>query len=339
MPFFLFLFLLAIVSGLTTTLLLWVFRPNQAIVASELSINSHEITLEDQHNAFTDLVFWKGSFFLVYISSPSHFANQKSSVMVLTSSDFENWEEVICLKVEGKDIRDPKIACIKDSLFIYALLNDSIDPKPNGTVYSRSVNGKDWTPFTSIAEHGWLFGHPKSIDNEVWYTPAHNWTFDQLSLLRSTDGVNWQICSIIADQKGLDETAIEWVNNDKLIAVTRFEPSSALFGSKKNGTLVHTSKFPFDDWELMAEDHDLRLDSPSLFIHNQQVYVVARYQIPQKGILLKQGSIFSRKRTSIFAIETNRILHLSDLRVQVILPIQGWSVEKSNCLLLITAAL
>ena len=46
------------------------------------------------HNAFTDLTVWQGNLWLVYVSSPSHFANSKSRIVLLHSSDGQNWQEV-----------------------------------------------------------------------------------------------------------------------------------------------------------------------------------------------------------------------------------------------------
>ena len=37
------------------------------------------VTDDGKHNAFTDLIFWRGSFWLVYVSSPSHFEARKAA--------------------------------------------------------------------------------------------------------------------------------------------------------------------------------------------------------------------------------------------------------------------
>lgn len=308
--FFVFIFFLVV---LIFTLLVWIFRSNLVKISAELGAEYHQIVSNNRHNAFTDLILFEEVFYLVHISSPSHFANRKSCVKVLCSKDFQNWEEIACLKSDGTDIRDPKICAIKGRLFIYALRNDSFDPKPNGTVYSSSSNGKDWSAFEKIDLEGWLLGRPKSNDNLIWIAPAHKKTFDSAALLRSQDGVHWQICSTVSERKGLDETAIEWLTKDSLIALSRYEPVGGLFGSDQDGTLVHQSRRPYEKWDLIAENHALRMDSPNLFACGERIFALGRFQPAGALFFQKQGSVFARKRTALFLIEAGKIRHLLDL--------------------------
>ena len=55
-----------------------------------------------------------------------------------------------------------------------------------------------------------------------------------------------------------------------------------------------------------------RLDGPVLFSYNGRIYAVGRYQ-PKIGFLTRHGSILSRKRTSIFLVEEDKLIWLSDL--------------------------
>jgi hypothetical protein len=56
-----------------------------------------------------------------------------------------------------------------------------------------------------------------------------------------------------------------------------------------------------------------RLDGPNLFTFEGQVYAVGRYQPHPSGPFAWQGSIFSRKRTSLFLIRPDGMQYLTDL--------------------------
>jgi len=292
--------------------LYWIFRGNRDLVRPDLRIEVAEIVKDSSHNAFTDLSWWKGKFYLVYIASPSHFANRKSKLVILSSSEYSEWHEICRLHFEGKDIRDPKIAVIDDQLFVYALLNESFDPKPVGTVYTCSKDGVNWSSLQEIELGGWLFGHPKTGNGKDWFVAAHNSDFDQVVLFHSKDGIRWDSHATIARQKGLDETAIEIIENE-MIAISRFEPEEGLFGSDLGGTLVFTSKTPFTDWVKTDEIHPDRIDSPNLFRMGDQILAIGRYQPVTKWPFQKQGSVFSRKRTAIYKLDGKRLEYISSL--------------------------
>jgi hypothetical protein len=56
-----------------------------------------------------------------------------------------------------------------------------------------------------------------------------------------------------------------------------------------------------------------RLDGPALFSHAGRVFAVGRYQPHPRQPFTRQGSIFARKRTSLFEVGLGRLVWLSDL--------------------------
>jgi hypothetical protein len=56
-----------------------------------------------------------------------------------------------------------------------------------------------------------------------------------------------------------------------------------------------------------------RLDGPNLFRVGDAIFAVARHQPEPRGVLTRLGSVLSRKRTSIFRVEPERLVWLSDL--------------------------
>lgn len=272
---------------------------------------------DGKHNAFTDLLFWRDSFWLIYVSSPSHFASTKSCLVLLRSSDAQTWQEVQKFDGGGEDIRDPKLAIIQGRMFLYALLNQKFDPEPYKTIAANSPDGLSWSPFREVSPSGWLLGRPVISDKQVWYAPAHRLDHGTAVLLKSTDGVDWSIHSQIfaGGEERADETAIQFLQDGRLIAVTRLEAGSSFFGSSQAGTLISVAASPFTAWTQITKSRVTRLDGPTLFGFENQVYAVGRSQPKVLAPFQGLGSAFSRKRTALFLVQENAagLIHLTDL--------------------------
>lgn len=275
------------------------------------------VTDDGKHNAFTDLLFWRGSFWLVYVSSPSHFKSKKSRLVLLRSSDARNWQEFKRFDGDGEDIRDPKLAILQGQMFLYALLNKQFDPEPYKTIVAHGNDGENWTSFESTTPDGWLMGRPITSNESVWYAPAHRIDLGTAVLLQSTDGVNWSIHSTIFEGKEerADETAIQFLQDGRIIAATRLEAGSSLFGSSQAGTLLSIAASPFTAWTQITKSRVTRLDGPTLFRVEDQVYAVGRSQPKVSAPFQGLGSAISQKKTALFLVKENAagLIHLTDL--------------------------
>ena len=277
-----------------------------------LPMQTRVVAADSLHNAFTDMVFWQDAFWLAYIASPSHFASPKSRLVLLKSRDAVRWEEAARFNGEGKDIRDPKLGVVQERLTVYALFNRKLDPQPFKTICSQSSDGKAWGPFTHAVQTGWLLGKPQTHDGLTWYAPAHNLELGAVRLFRSLDGIHWENHSVIYEQERADETAIVFTPDGGLLAVTRLESGAGILGSPQCGTLISTARPPYKKWDAQVTSNLTRLDGPALFFHDR-IYAVGRFQPETHDPFCQQGSIFGRKRTSIFQVSEKELMHLMDL--------------------------
>jgi hypothetical protein len=275
-------------------------------------IDSWTIVEDGRHNAFTDLVVWKGKLWLTYVSSPSHFASRKSRIVLLCSPDGRSWKEAARFDGQGEDIRDPKLAVIDGRLFVYALLNRTFDPIPYKTVSANSSDGETWSALIDIVPEGWLLGKPKTFNEQTWFAPAHHIQKRTVALMRSTDGLKWETVSIIHDRDGADESAIEFLPDGNLQAVTRIEADEGLFGGPASGTLLSNSNPPYEHWQKVHSPLT-RLDGPNLFSIAGICYAVGRFQPRIGKHMQKQGSILATKRTSLFQLHQSGLTWLTNL--------------------------
>jgi hypothetical protein len=307
-----------VLGGLLGALMLFLLfsylRPNQSQVDTSVVTETWPIVSDGCHNSNTDLIEWNGAWYLIHASAPFHFASADTYLSLKRSTDNgRTWEEVTRFKVEGEDIRDPKFAAIGDQLFLYALKNTEFAAEPYATVYSVSTDGETWAPFEAVQPEGWLFWRPKTIDQQTWYVPAYWHAHGQSALLSSTDGRTWNIVSQIYEGDRNDETDIEFQPDGSFIATARLEFSDDYIGDQRGSTLIATSAPPYTNWITHTKDVLTRLDGPALFSYNGNTYAVGRYQPELAWPFAQQGSILSRKRTSLFQVKPEGLIYLTDL--------------------------
>ncbi len=295
-------------------------RSNRAEISPALKIETWDVVNDEQHSSNTDLLHWNGAFYLVHAAAPFHFASQACRLILLRSSDARSWSRLAefggSAGVENgiHDIRDPKLAVINGRLFLYALQNVTFNPEPYTTVYTVSDDGgQAWSPLQFLQPEGWLFWRPRSRDGVTWYAPAYWREHGKAALFRSSDGIQWEMVSTIYDADRCDETDIEFLPDGRLLATARLEFSDSIFGHPQGCTLVAVSEPPYTRWTPAAHSPVTRLDGPALFTWNERVYAVGRRQPDIAGPFRWQGSAFSRKRTALFLVLKEGLIHLSDL--------------------------
>ena len=73
-----------------------------------------------EHNAFTDMVCFRGRFFLTFRSCPDgHGVHPTSSIIVMSSEGGQDWQLVHRFRVPKRDVRDPHFLVFKGRLFVY----------------------------------------------------------------------------------------------------------------------------------------------------------------------------------------------------------------------------
>lgn len=312
--------LVAVLVILSALFAYWYLRPNRAHVDTGVVTDSWDIANDGMHNSNTDMIEWQGKFYISYVSSPFHFGSVKSVLHVKVSTDVgHKWLEVNNFSPYGEDIRDPKFAVIGDRLFLYALKNTSFVAEPYITVYSYTEDGAKWTSFTTVPGlDGWLFWRPKTQDGVTFYNAAYWFQHDRSVLLKSTDGINWQIISTIHSGDRNDETEIQFLPDGRLLATARLEYggfADGAFGDPRGATLITISAPPYTAWTDQMQSRLTRLDGPYLFTYHDRIYAVGRYQpdLGHSGLLTAQGSVLARKRTTLFEVRTDGLAYLTDL--------------------------
>jgi hypothetical protein len=299
----------------------WTTEGNQSSVAPELGIECRAAVSDGLHNSNSHLIYWKDAFWLIHASSPYHFATTECKLVLWRSADAREWTKVRTFNVQDEDIRDPKFSVIYNKLFIYVLksfVSDSSEPYT--TAYTYTEDGEHFIELTDLLDnHGWLFWNPKTRDGETWYVPAYWGGHGNSILLKTSDGERFKAIGYIHQgKKGLvndrnDETDFDFLADGSMISTQRLEYSEDHNGDIKACTHIAVSEPPYTSWQALGRDYSTRLDGPSLFSYNGRVYATGRrnpYDSTKGPNFI--GSVFGRKRTSLYEVTKKGLVWLTD---------------------------
>lgn len=302
----------------------WLLRPHAAGVNTDVVRESWDVVADGAHNANTDLTFRDGWFYLCHQTSPYHPGSSRSRMLLWRSRDARTWEKVRefryselrpgLLATWGSwgEFRDPTFGQVRDRLFLYLLPNRTFQAEPFTTVYTSSADGVSWSPLEEVDTPGWLYWRPKTRDGETWYVTAYWNEHGRSALLKSMDGVRWTMVSQIFEGERNDETDFEFLPDGRMISTARLEGSGGEWGDPKAATLLSVASPPYEQWSHNRSSVT-RLDGPCLFPYGGSVYAIGRSQVSRAPWFAEQGGLYSRKRTSIFAVEEDRLRLLTDL--------------------------
>ncbi len=277
-------------------------------------IKSKVMYEDGRHNSNSDLILWRGNFWLIHQNSIFHFGTGVSKLFLWRSMDGVVWWKVAEFSVDGEDIRDPKFTVINGNLFLYVLPNKDFFAEPYTTFFAYSRDGTKWSVLKEVEgdAKGWLLWRPKTVDNVQWYVTGYWSGHGRSALFSSEDGIRWNMVSEIHSGDRNDETDFEFIDSRTIIATLRLEKSDSVFGDSEAGTMIAVSKYPYNQWEKKYTKLT-RLDGPCLFRWGDKVLALGRRDLYNEGPFWYTGSIFNRKRTSLFVVEPDGLKFLVDL--------------------------
>lgn len=212
--------------------------------------NVRRVFHNGEHNAFTDLIRWRGKFWLAFRSCPDgHAVSSTASVIVLSSTDAKTWTPAHRFSVPQRDTRDPHFLAFKDQLFIYSgtwFAGDGLLPREKYN-FDQHLGYAVWTG------DGTTWQGPRHLEGTfghyVWRAAAHgdkaylcgrraHTGARESALLESDDGLVWKFRSLFQQAQG-NETAFMFDPDGLLTALCR--------KSADESDLVR-SRPPYEQW-------------------------------------------------------------------------------------------
>ncbi|MCH2043464.1 MAG: hypothetical protein MK212_04935 [Saprospiraceae bacterium] len=277
-------------------------------------------------NANVDCVKYKDRYYVAFRTAPYHFPAAKTWLYLISSDDFENWTYEAEYHVGG-DIREPRFAVFKDTLFLYFFEGGKTMTtfRPKYIWESHSTGDQHWTIKKSIHLDGYVPWRLKSR-NDTLYLSAYygvnlykNKHEAELRLFQSVDGRKFTPISSGAQitTKGAEEGEFEFDAEGNLWAVIRLEGVGAY--------IAYADKDSLEKWQTWYKMD--KYDSALLFAHNDRMYLISRRNLkgaatkwdtdhPTKKQRRKNLIRYSatKKRTAIFRLDkaNKALVHIMD---------------------------
>lgn len=256
------------------------YRPR--IAAFEWVIPSSQLpraTTPLASNNNVGIAIHEGRLYLAWRSAPVHFASRQARMYVVSSADWGvTWDHETTIDLRS-DLREPLFLTINGRLsftFFQAGTNPfNFEPKHLWRTEKRP-DGR-WSDLRTWGEAGEIVWDMKVRRGRAWrtsYAGDHYWGSGGMSLrfMVSDDGEAWSDVGPEAVYRGgVSESSFEFLDDGQLWAITRNEDGDASgFGSH----LVQADT-P-DAWQFPSMSSPWRYDSPRMFKHGDEIYMIAR---------------------------------------------------------------
>lgn len=248
-----------------------------------------EVESQPAHNNL-DIVWHEDRLFFAFRTAPNHFASADAVLYVVSTADHRSW------RFEGRfhrerDLREPRFVSIGGRLLLYfaQLGTNPLSFEPGGSLVSEYQGPGQWTEPRAAFPDGfipWRIHVEGGVARLIGYTGGENiYTADAEPLAvhwyQSRDGVDWT--PVVQDQPvvltgGVSETDFVLLDDGSAVAVGRNEAGDeGGFGSR----VCRSEPGAPGSWRCANDPR--KYDSPLMFRHGDEVYLVGRRNVTETG--------------------------------------------------------
>ncbi|MBI1354954.1 MAG: hypothetical protein GC160_11455 [Acidobacteria bacterium] len=216
--------------------------PRLAAAAAPLKVVSvRQVFHNGEHNAFTDMVLFRGRMYLTFRTCPEgHMLFPSSRILVLESVDGKDWRQVHEFSVPDRDVRDPHFLVFQGKLFVYSGTWYTGKKAPENRDMNEmlgfaawSSDGQDWHgPEMLEGTYGHYVWRAAAYDGKAWLCARRKHLFEKFekhpdsgpsveaALMASDDGLIFHKVGLFQETGG-NETAFLFEKDGAVLAVAR----------------------------------------------------------------------------------------------------------------------
>lgn len=249
-----------------------------------------EVTSQPSHNNL-DIAWHQGRLFFAFRTAPNHFASAETRLYVVSTADHVGWRYEGAFHV-GRDLREPRFLSLGGELHLYYALLGT-DPRTFDPGGSERVTWRGpgmWSDPVAVFADGFIPWRIKVVDGVAYllgYTGGggiYNGEDDapvEVHWLRSVDGSSWSPVvegQPVVHRGGVSETDFAFLPDGGVVAVGRNEKGQdGRFGSR----VCRADAATPGEWR--CADDPRKYDSPLVFAHGEQVWLIARRNVTEDG--------------------------------------------------------
>jgi hypothetical protein len=223
------------------------------------------------HNAFTDLIRWRGQWFCTFREGDDHVGGD-GHIRVLTSPDGAQWTPAAFIGERAVDLRDPKLSVTPDDRLMIVAGGSVYDGEHCVSRQPRvtfSADGRSWSPPQRIlAEGDWLWRvtwHEGRAYGVSYKSMAPEWV---TTLMVSQDGLAFDEITTFEVPGFPNETTIRVTSSGEMVALVRREAGNRLAWAGR-------SQPPYTRWQWRETQH--RIGGPNFIqLPNGELWAAGR---------------------------------------------------------------
>jgi hypothetical protein len=234
------------------------------------------VVRDGMSNAFTDLQYWQGNYWVAYRKGAGH-VSMDGEMVVSVSAERETFREVARLKMPG-DCRDPKLLPVgEDRMALYfPSWTEGHSSRRLQQYISFSTNGYTWEHPRPVLESGlWLWRIRRHEGR--YYGLVQNVRGDwsggnvplELDLIVSEDLLSWDTIARIGDGQGLCESDIHFRPDGEAWVVARTSKQT-----EEVASYFAYARPPYEKWETVGMPQ--MVHAPVFVEHEGALYVAGR---------------------------------------------------------------
>jgi hypothetical protein len=249
-----------------------------------------EVQPGDSNNNLDAVRHGDGRVYLAFRTAPHHFASPHTVIQVVSSADEESWRFEGRFHV-GSDLREPRLLSLGDSLFLYVsrLGKDAFAFEPQGMAMSERRADGTWTALEPVGPPGTMGWRVRRLgDTPTFFVYSGGGDIYsgrkgtlRVGLWRSDDGRHWEPFDAkqpIVYEGGGSEADAVLGDDGTLYGVIRNEAGDDTgWGS----LVVRAAPGDPAQWSCRADRR--KFDSPFMFWHDGEAYLVARRHLEGRG--------------------------------------------------------
>ena len=240
-----------------------------------------EIWSKAPHNAFTDLIFYKGAFYCSFREGSSHVPGSNGTGRILRSTDGNSWQDFALISKNDIDLRDQKISIMPDGRMLCLM---------GGSVYDTTVKPSKLLgmyPHVSYLTFPGKFTHPEKATVQpegqswVWRLTWNkgigygiNYSKGRIFLVKTIDGKQFDQVSDLQIDGSPNESTIQFDDTGTMYVMIRREQGDKLGVIAKSGA-------PYTNWSFSKMD--IRLGGPQFLFSpdTKKLIVGTRLYLPE----------------------------------------------------------
>ena len=240
-------------------------------MAQNPEIQVHKIWDEAPHNAFTDLVHFKGKFYCTFREGTGHVPGENGKdgeIRIISSEDGKQWESVALLQKENYDLRDAKLSVTPKGTLMVLMGGTDYDGTQRRGMLTHVSSSKDGLSFSNptpikirtVRTHAdWLWRvtwHQNTGYGVVYQSEVPKGETD-VYLLKTKNGKKYKPITQLNVDGRPNEATVRIKPNGEMLVIIRRE------GKDQHG-FFGKSQPPYEEWKW--QDMELRLGGPDFII-------------------------------------------------------------------------